>query len=570
MAKGYAVKNNKNDEILFRSADFKEEEIAEQIAMSDETTLLISGTDPLQRQIDDLNRKLQEAESANLAKEAFLSNMSHDIRTPMNAIIGMTGLAKKNIDEKTRLLDSLNKIDSASAHLLSLINEVLDMSRINSGKLLINEEPFYLSDLLHDTLIIVRPQMEAKGHHFDVKYHNIVYENLVGDIQRLRQIFVNILNNSVKYTKDKGEISLSICEEVKDDRCELIFNCTDNGMGMSQDFLKRIFDPFERVNNSTNSGIEGTGLGMSIVKKLVDAMNGRIDIQSKEGEGTSITIAIPLAYETMDIDASALQKKRFLIVMEDDDTSKMLQGYLNEFSIPNVTVRDFTSAITEFTDADFERHPFDGILFGNFENRTGNTFTMASYFRKSYAGLPMVLISEDDWGKIEYKANRNGIENFIPTPLFRKSLISSLQEIFTKEHNASATLQTPDLSDKTILLVEDNFINREIALELLRSTKAQLFSAENGKAALDMYLASDEGYYDIVLMDIQMPVMDGYEATTAIRNSGRKDASSIRIYAMSANVFAEDIAKARSIGMDGHIGKPIDVAKLMQTLRGAK
>ena len=570
MAKGYAVKNNKNDEILFRSADFKEEEIAEQIAMSDETTLLISGTDPLQRQIDDLNRKLQEAESANLAKEAFLSNMSHDIRTPMNAIIGMTGLAKKNIDEKTRLLDSLNKIDSASAHLLSLINEVLDMSRINSGKLLINEEPFYLSDLLHDTLIIVRPQMEAKGHHFDVKYHNIVYENLVGDIQRLRQIFVNILNNSVKYTKDKGEISLSICEEVKDDRCELIFNCTDNGMGMSQDFLKRIFDPFERVNNSTNSGIEGTGLGMSIVKKLVDAMNGRIDIQSKEGEGTSITIAIPLAYETMDIDASALQKKRFLIVMEDDDTSKMLQGYLNEFRIPNVTVRDFTSAITEFTDADFERHPFDGILFGNFENRTGNTFTMASYFRKSYAGLPMVLISEDDWGKIEYKANRNGIENFIPTPLFRKSLISSLQEIFTKEHNASATLQTPDLSDKTILLVEDNFINREIALELLRSTKAQLFSAENGKAALDMYLASDEGYYDIVLMDIQMPVMDGYEATTAIRNSGRKDASSIRIYAMSANVFAEDIAKARSIGMDGHIGKPIDVAKLMQTLRGAK
>ena len=570
MAKGYAVKNNKNDEILFRSADFKEEEIAEQIAMSDETTLLISGTDPLQRQIDDLNRKLQEAESANLAKEAFLSNMSHDIRTPMNAIIGMTGLAKKNIDEKTRLLDSLNKIDSASAHLLSLINEVLDMSRINSGKLLINEEPFYLSDLLHDTLIIVRPQMEAKGHHFEVKYHNIVYENLVGDIQRLRQIFVNILNNSVKYTKDKGEISLSICEEVKDDRCELIFNCTDNGMGMSQDFLKRIFDPFERVNNSTNSGIEGTGLGMSIVKKLVDAMNGRIDIQSKEGEGTSITIAIPLAYETMDIDASALQKKRFLIVMEDDDTSKMLQGYLNEFSIPNVTVRDFTSAITEFTDADFERHPFDGILFGNFENRTGNTFTMASYFRKSYAGLPMVLISEDDWGKIEYKANRNGIENFIPTPLFRKSLISSLQEIFTKEHSASATLQTPDLSDKKILLVEDNFINREIALELLRSTKAQLFSAENGKAALDMYLASDEGYYDIVLMDIQMPVMDGYEATTAIRNSGRKDASSIRIYAMSANVFAEDIAKARSIGMDGHIGKPIDVAKLMQTLRGAK
>ncbi len=568
MDKGYAVKDARSGQILYASDHYDENDVFETVGLSDGKILSVSGSDE-QKIINDLQNKLSEAESANQAKEVFLSNMSHDIRTPMNAIIGMTGLARKNIDEKNKLLDSLNKIDTASSHLLSLINEVLDMSRIDSGKLVLSNELFYLSDLLHDTLVIVRPQMEAKRHEFITTIGDIFHEELYGDIQRLRQIYVNILNNSVKYTKDGGKITLNISQRMNGDKCELVFLCTDNGIGMSEEFLKKIFDPFERVNNSTISGIEGTGLGMSIVKKLTEAMNGSISIRSKINEGTSVTIAVPLRYETASIQAGILQKKNLLVVMEEGKTLDILQDYLKEFRIPYHTVNDFSAAVSEFTDASYENRPYDAVLFSNFENKTGNTFDLASYFRRSYPGLPMVLISEDDWERIEYKANRSGIDYFIPQPFFRKSLISSLLEVFDSKQGQGSSMQTPDLTGKRILLAEDNFINREIALELLRSTKAQIETAENGQIALDKYLEHEEGYFDIILMDIQMPVMDGYEATKKIRESQRSDAASIRIYAMSANVFAEDIAKAKAMGMNGHIAKPIDVAKLMSTLKQA-
>ncbi|MBQ1482959.1 MAG: response regulator [Erysipelotrichaceae bacterium] len=568
MDKGYAVKDARSGQILYASDNYDENDVFETVGLSDGKILSVSGNDE-RKIISDLQNKLSEAESANQAKEVFLSNMSHDIRTPMNAIIGMTGLARKNIDEKNKLLDSLNKIDTASSHLLSLINEVLDMSRIDSGKLVLSNELFYLSDLLHDTLVIVRPQMEAKKHEFITTIGDIFHEELYGDIQRLRQIYVNILNNSVKYTKDGGKITLNISQRMNGDRCELVFLCTDNGIGMSEDFLKKIFDPFERVNNSTISGIEGTGLGMSIVKKLTEAMNGSISIRSKVNEGTSVTITVPLRYETASIQAGILQKKNLLVVMEEGKTLDILQDYLKEFRIPHHTVNDFSAAVSEFTDASYENRPYDAVLFSNFENKTGNTFDLASYFRRSYPGLPMVLISEDDWERIEYKANRSGIDYFIPQPFFRKSLISSLLEVFDSKQGQGSSMQTPDLTGKRILLAEDNFINREIALELLRSTKAQIETAENGQIALDKYLENEEGHFDIILMDIQMPVMDGYEATKKIRESQRSDAASIRIYAMSANVFAEDIAKAKAMGMNGHIAKPIDVAKLMSTLKQA-
>ena len=244
MDKGYAVKDARSGQILYASDNYDENDVFETVGLSDGKILSVSGNDE-RKIISDLQNKLSEAESANQAKEVFLSNMSHDIRTPMNAIIGMTGLARKNIDEKNKLLDSLNKIDTASSHLLSLINEVLDMSRIDSGKLVLSDELFYLSDLLHDTLVIVRPQMEAKKHEFITTIGDIFHEELYGDIQRLRQIYVNILNNSVKYTKDGGKITLNISQRMNGDRCELVFLCTDNGIGMSEDFLKKIFDPFE-------------------------------------------------------------------------------------------------------------------------------------------------------------------------------------------------------------------------------------------------------------------------------------------------------------------------------------
>ncbi|MBR4471293.1 MAG: response regulator [Erysipelotrichaceae bacterium] len=566
MARGYAV--SRNNEILYQSDTFHADDIVSQVRLSDDAVLLISGKEHYQETIDDLGRKLEEAESANIAKEAFLSNMSHDIRTPMNAIIGMTMLAKKHIDEKSKLIDSLNKIDVASSHLLSLINEVLDMSRINSGRMSITSDLFYLSDLLHDTLTIIRPQLEQKNHRFNFLVNDIPYEGLYGDIQRLRQIYVNIINNSVKYTNENGEISLTISEKLEGENCILIFNCTDNGMGMSEEFVERIFNPFERANNSTVSGIEGTGLGMSIVKKLVDAMNGTIDIRSKLNVGTSVTISIPCRYEKLDINTSSLTDKRFLLVMKQDAICDAMVKYLNQYDIRYDVSRSFSTAIESLTDAGFENRNYDCLILGHLDDQTGDIFDLASYARKSFPHVPMVLVSEDNWDDIEYKANRSGIEHFIPVPFFAVTLINELNSIMSIRHDKSG-VQTTDLTGKRILLVEDNFINREIACEILKATNAEIETAEDGQIALDKYLSSNENYYDIILMDIQMPIMDGYTATEKIRSAQRSDAKTIRIYAMSANIFAEDIAKALATGMNGHIAKPIDINKLMQTLKQA-
>ena len=535
--------------------------------MGDDLILLISGEEEQEKLIDELNTRLEEAESANIAKETFLSNMSHDIRTPMNAIIGLTALAKKHIDEKSRLLDSLNKIETASSHLLSLINEVLDMSRINSGKMTIARELFSLSDLLHDIMTITNPQMQQKGHTFIFETDNISYESLYGDIQRLRQIYVNIINNSVKYTEHGGKIRVSISEETKDDKCILIFRCVDNGVGMSEEFVKKIFEPFERASNSTMSGIEGTGLGMSIVQKLIEAMDGEIIVKSKVGEGTDITISIPLDYKTMDIEYQAIEGKRFLIAMNDEETVNRLKTYLSEFNVHFDEANDFSSAIDALTNADFNDIRYDGFLLGHIDDSRGDTFDLANYLHRSFPDVEMVLISDDNWDQIEYQANRSGIQHFIPVPLFRKTLINALNKLTKDNDSDLLSAGSTDLSDKNILLVEDNFINREIASELLKGANASVETAKNGKEALEKFISSPLNYYNVILMDIQMPIMDGYTATTEIRNLDREDAKTIHIYAMSANIFAEDIAKALETGMNGHIAKPIDVHKLMQTLK---
>lgn len=566
MAKQYAIinKNDPERKIIAQSAGFRIERPYREIELSNDFLLLTDDDDS--KLILDLEKQLAEAQNANIAKEVFLSNMSHDIRTPMNAIIGMTTLAKKQIDEKNKLLDSLNKIDTASSHLLTLINEVLDMSRINSGKLTINNELFSLSDLLHDTLTIIRPQMEQKHHNFDFQVSDIQYEGLYGDPLRLRQIYVNIINNAIKYTNDNGNISVSVSETINDDKCFLRFSCKDNGIGMSSQFIERIFNPFERELNSTMSGIEGTGLGMSIVKKLVDLMNGEIYIDSKPNQGTTVEINIPFNYEKLQISTSSLSYRHLLIVMPDDQIRNTLDAYLKEFEITYDVVSSFSSAIDAITNSSFNNKPYDGAVLGKIEESIGDTFDLAAYLKKSFPSLPMVLISEDRWEEIEYRANRAGIHHFIPVPFFRKSLINGLNEMMSNDNTDTNAVSAPDLSDKHILLVEDNLINREIAIELLKETHAQVDTAENGKEALDKYLNSKIGYYDIILMDIQMPVMNGYDSCKAIRLSDRLDAQSIRIYAMSANIFAEDIAKAKEMGMNGHIAKPIDVTKMMQTI----
>ncbi|MBQ6363204.1 MAG: response regulator [Lachnospiraceae bacterium] len=523
----------------------------------------------LQRTVESLQRQLEEAQASNKAKEAFLSNMSHDIRTPMNAIVGMTQLAKKHIDEKARVADALNKIETASSHLLSLINEVLDMSRIDSGRMNIAAESFSLSDLLHDVVTIIQPQMVQKNHRWTLSSSGIVCEQLIGDALRLRQVYVNIINNAVKYTPDGGQIDLSVSESVLDGLCHLSLVCRDNGIGMSEEFLSRIYDPFERAGSTTVTRIEGTGLGMSIVRKIVEAMNGSISITSRLGEGTEVTITVPLPYEEIRVDHAAVQDKNLLILEANPVLISLYDQYLDEFGIAHTIVPSASAALSVLTDADFGKISFDGLIIGREQKESGSIYDIASYFSKAHPDLPVILISEDSWDEIRYHANRSGIHHFIPLPIFRKSLINGLDKVFSGENAAQGASLTPDLTGRRILLAEDNFINLEIAKEILRSTKAEIDTAENGQEAVACFSASSEGFYSLILMDIQMPVMDGYEACRAIRRMDRKDAGTVPILAMTANTFAEDIARAKEAGMNGHIAKPVDINALMQALRQA-
>ncbi len=537
--------------------------------MEEASVTLKQQNEQLQREIESLRLRLQEAQNANLAKESFLSNMSHDIRTPMNAIVGMTALAKKHIDEKSRVSDALDKIEIASSHLLSLINDVLDMSRINSGRMTVVEELFSLGDLLHETLTIVRPQAEQRQHSFHFDAENIFAESLYGDALRLRQIYVNIINNAVKYTPERGEITLSVREEEADGRCVLVFLCRDNGIGMSEDFLQRIFDPFERVSSSTLSGVEGTGLGMSIVKKLIDAMAGTIAIESAPGRGTTVTIRIPLRYESVHLNTAPLESRRLLIIEADGALQTLYRRFLDEAGLSYSIVSSSSAAVSAITEADFRGEGYSCAILGRDVGRSNSIFELASYLHKAKSELTLVLVSDLDWGEIEYRANRSGISAFIPIPFFRKSLINGLAHALESSDTGTVSSAVPDLTGKRILLAEDNDINREIACEILSATKVSVDCAANGQEAVDLFLGSAVGTYDLILMDIQMPVMDGYAAVARIRGEAREDAQTIPIFAMTANAFAEDIARARAGGMNGHIAKPIDINLLMQTLRQA-
>ena len=518
----------------------------------------------LREQVLKLQEQLREAENANQAKEIFLSNMSHDIRTPMNAIIGMTAIAKNHIDEKTRVADALDKIETASSHLLSLINEVLDMSRINSGRMTIAQDRFFLGDLLHDILAIVRPQAKQKQHAFTFSLGQILQEELYGDPLRLRQIYVNIVNNAVKYTNDGGDIRVSVSEEASGDRVMLNFICSDNGIGMDEEFLSRIFEPFERVNSTTASKIEGTGLGMSIVKKLIEQMNGTIGIDSAPGAGTKVTVRIPLRYHAEMPDISLLAGRRLLIIEASEERREIYGHYLQETGIDFRIVTDPTEALEALADADFKNMKIDGVIIGTLpkDEKAAGIFDIAEYLKKYDGSLTLILADKSDWQEIEYRATRSGIDRFIAVPFFRKDLYTGLLDALQKTSSDEGFFGALNLSGRHILLAEDNLINREIAIELIGATGASIDTAENGQEAVEKYENAPAGHYDLILMDIQMPVMDGYEAARQIRQRSRGEDRPVPIYAMT-----EDIRKAKEAGMNGHIAKPIDINVLMQILR---
>ncbi len=543
----------------------------------------------LEQQNAALEEALQEARDANQAKSQFLSNMSHDIRTPMNAIVGMVSIALSHIDEKPRVQDCLGKIQTASAHLMSLVNDVLDMSRIDSGRMSLREEAFSLADLVHDISVVVRPQAVQRNHNLQMEIGTILQENLVGDVLRLRQILVNIIGNAVKYTPDGGEIRVRLSQcpvpaefpmagspaSIRESLVPgsepvlLEFQCSDNGIGMSREFLDRIFEPFERVHSAATSKIEGTGLGMSIVKNLVDRMGGRIQVESREGEGSRFDIAIPLATAPQEAKSLNLPTGQTVLVAESlEEPAGQMAAILQDGGLQPLRMQAGLDAVTWLTEAQYENHMPCALLLGQ-ELEDMSVLELARHVRQ-LAGMdfPILLVSEADWAQIEFQASRAGVNAFVPCPLFQSRLLGTLADLTSHRHQDTGSPEDmeADYSGCHILLVEDNALNQEIALELLSVTGANVQVADDGAQAVELFAASPEGYFDLIFMDVQMPVMDGYEATRQIRAMPRQDARDIWIVAMTANAFVEDIRLSQEAGMNEHFSKPLDPGHLREIL----
>ena len=519
-----------------------------------------------------LKAALQDAQEANQAKSRFLSSMSHDIRTPMNAIVGMTAIGLAHIDEKARVHDCLDKIQTASAHLMSLVNDVLDMSRIDSGRMTLGEEDFSLADLVHDVAVIMRPQADRKKQALHIQIGDILAENLVGDPLRLRQIIVNIVGNAVKYTPDNGTIQVDFAQRSGPEGAVwLDFICRDDGVGMSPEFLEKIFLPFERVQSAANQQIEGTGLGMSIVKKLVDGMGGSIRVDSREGEGSCFTVSLPLPPSAaLGNGTPELPAGRTVLVAEGQDRlAQQIAGYLSRAGLVPVLLDSGRETVTWLTEAQYEEQMPCALLLGS-ELADMSSLGLAAHVRQ-LAGpdFPILMVTEADWPQLEYRAVRAGVSAFVPCPLFPSRLLETLSSLTTRTADAQAPgSEEPDYSENRVLLVEDNELNLEIALELLGMTGVQVETASDGAQAVEKFRQSPEGWFDLIFMDIQMPVMDGYEAARRIRQLPRPDARSVWIVAMTANAFLEDVRQARQAGMNEHISKPVDVDRLYEILRG--
>lgn len=518
----------------------------------------------------------EAANQANDAKTDFLSRMSHDIRTPMNAIIGMTAIAGTHLDEPERLKECLNKITSASRHLLALINEILDMSKIESGNLSLHEEEIHLSEFFDGLISIVHPMIEEKKHELHVRVHNIKHEHVVGDSLRIQQVFVNIVSNAVKYTEEHGTISIDITEkpssQVKTGCYELVVE--DNGIGMEPEFLERIFDPFERAEDVRISKVQGTGLGMPITRNLMQMMGGDIQIDSELGKGTRITITLFLKYqEGEDNTLEELVGLPILVVDDDQISCESSCIILEELGMEPEWVLSGEEAVQLVQERHKQKKDYFAVILDWKMPGMDGVQTASAIRKKVGDEVPIIILTAYDWTEIEKEAKDVGIDAFVAKPMFKSDLTRIMKGFLLNEDNKktekSETLgdiYSADYSAKRILLVEDNDINREIATEILEMTGAKIEQAENGRLAVDMFSHSEPGYYDLIFMDVQMPVMNGYEATNAIRQLARKDAKQIPIIAMTANAFVDDIQAAKTSGMNEHMAKPIDYDKLNKIL----
>ena len=521
-----------------------------------------------------LSDAVAAAETANRAKSTFLSNMSHDIRTPMNAIIGFTTLAISNLDDQERVKDYLTKTLASSNHLLSLINDVLDMSRIESGKLHLEEVEVNLSDVLHDLKTIVSGQVHAKQLELYMDAMDVTDEDVYCDKTRLNQILLNLLSNAIKFTPAGGTVSVRVRQLAGQARgCgQYEFRIKDNGIGMSPEFAKKIFEPFERERTSTVSRIQGIGLGMAITKNIVDMMGGTIEVQTEQGRGSEFIIRVPLRVQAEHRPVekiTELEGLKALVVDDDfntcDSVTKMLVkvGMRAEWTLSGKEAVLRARQSIEMSDV-YHAYIIDWRL------PDMNGIEVTRQIRSLNDDTPIIILTAYDWSDIEVEAKAAGVTAFCSKPMFlsdlRETLMSALGQKLTDAPQELLPEKNADFKDKHILLVEDNELNREIAQEILREYGFQVDTAENGEVAVEKVSTAAPGSYDLVLMDVQMPVMDGYTATRKIRALDDPARAKLPIIAMTANAFDEDRRNALESGMNGFLSKPIVIGDLVQEL----
>ena len=521
------------------------------------------------RAAEEASRK--EAEHANRAKSEFLSNMSHDIRTPMNAIVGMTAIATANIDDTKQVHNCLKKIALSSKHLLGLINDVLDMSKIESGKMTLNMDQVSLREVTDGIVAICQPQVKAKRQQFDVFIHDISTENVLCDSVRLNQVLLNLLSNAIKFTPEGGEIHMALYEEDSpkgEDFVRIHIEVKDTGIGMSEEFKKHIFDSFAREDSARVHRTEGTGLGMSITKYIVvDAMGGSIDMESKQGKGTQFSVTLDLEKAQVMEEDMILPNWNMLVVDDDQQLCETTVSALNSIGVSAEWTLDGESAVEMVVKRHHREDDYHIILLDWRLPGMDGIATAKRIRQELGEKVPILLISAYDWGEIEGEAKEAGITGFISKPLFKSTLFNSLRQFAGPlETGEEKPLQKgPDLRGRRVLVAEDNELNWEIASELLSAEGLELEWAENGQTCVEMFQQSPVGYYEAILMDIRMPVMGGYEATQVIRTLERED-KDLPIIAMTADAFAEDVKRSLDCGMNAHIAKPIDVQEVLRLL----
>ena len=514
------------------------------------------------------------AENASRAKTDFLSNMSHDIRTPMNAIVGLTAIAGANIENQDKVIECLGKTTKASRHLLGLINEVLDMARIESGKMSLAEEDFNLPELVDNLITLTKPAIDEHRHNFEVHVDRIEHEAVCGDSLRIQQVFVNLMSNAIKYTPDGGNITFSIKE--KPNGFSKLgcyeFSIADNGIGMTPEFQKIMFEPFSRADDHRTTKVQGTGLGMAITQNIVNLMNGSIKVDSAPGKGTRITVTIYLKLQ----ESEKEQEKELLdlpvLVVDDDKTCcESTVATLKDIGIAGEWVLTGREAVERcYARHETGRDYFAVILDWKMPEMDGIE-TARKIRERVGKDVTIIILTSFEFSEIEEEARAAGVDAFIAKPLFRSRLTATLRQFTSgkKEKSARSLLESfakTDYTSKRVLLVEDNELNREIAAEILGMTGVAVDIAENGKIAVEKVVAAPEKWYDLIFMDIQMPIMNGYEATAAIRSlpGGR---GKVPIIAMTANAFAEDVQLAKNTGMNEHIAKPLELDKLNDVLK---